>query len=178
MEQLFFWMSTLMTVGGAILVASSKNLMHACIFLLMSLLGVAGLYITLSADFVAATQLMVYVGGVVILMIFAIMLTGGAHNQEKNLNRFGFESIPLMGSNKSFVIAAINVVVLAITAGKLLINAINRFKHSESTIVYKSTVEEIGVKLLTDHVLVFEISSVLLLGALIGASIVARPGRE
>ena len=51
--------------------------MHACIYLLMSLIGTAGLYFTLGADFLGATQLVVYVGGVVILMLFAVMLTGG-----------------------------------------------------------------------------------------------------
>jgi NADH-quinone oxidoreductase subunit J len=178
METAFFWLSTFLTVGGALMVAFSKNVMHACIFLLTCFLGVAGLYVTLSADFVAATQLMVYVGGVVILMIFAVMLTGGAQNDNKNLNRFGFESVPLMGNSKSFIVAGINVVVLTVIAGKILINAINRYQTANTTVVYKSTVEEIGIKLLTDHVLVFEISSVLLLGALIGASIVARPARE
>ncbi len=75
--EILFAMSAILTLGGATGVVISKNIMHACIYLLASLIGIAGLYATLGADFVAVTQIMVYVGGVVILMLFAIMLTGG-----------------------------------------------------------------------------------------------------
>ena len=61
--------------------------MHACVSLLTVLFGVAGLYATLSADFLAATQLVVYVGGVVILMLFAIMLTGGGSSNDNTFDR-------------------------------------------------------------------------------------------
>ena len=62
---ILFLVSALFSVLGAVGVVVTKNIMHACVYLLMSLIGVAGLYLTLGADFVAATQLVVYVGGVV-----------------------------------------------------------------------------------------------------------------
>ena len=90
-DEIFFWISSFLTVFGAIMVVFQKNLMHACIFLLCSLIGVTGLYITLSADFVAGTQLVVYVGGVIILMLFAIMLTGGNNTKTLAKIKLGFE---------------------------------------------------------------------------------------
>ena len=98
-----FLVSTLLTIGGALAVVYSKNLMHACIYLLASLFGVAGLYACLGADFLAATQLVVYAGGVVILMLFAIMLTGGSSTK---VNRYGLEKIPSMGNSKTFFFAS------------------------------------------------------------------------
>ena len=76
--------------------------MHNCVYLLGTLIGVAGLYVTLGADFVAATQLMVYVGGIVILMLFAVMLTGG--KEFIAVVRTGFQGIHHMGSKYTFTI--------------------------------------------------------------------------
>ncbi len=104
-----FLASALLTIGGAMAVVYSKNLMHACIYLLASLFGVAGLYACIGADFLAATQLVVYAGGVIILMLFAIMLTGGSGNR---VNKYGLllkqhrffqllECLQLMGQHRS-----------------------------------------------------------------------------
>ena len=82
-DDILFYISAFITCFGAILVVLERNLMHACIYLLMSLIGVSGLYFTLGADFIGATQLVVYVGGVIILMLFAVMLTGGGLENKK-----------------------------------------------------------------------------------------------
>jgi NADH-quinone oxidoreductase subunit J len=166
-----FILSTLLTVLSTLAVVFEKNLMHACIFLLGSLIGIAGLYLSLGAEFVAATQLMVYVGGVVILMLFAIMLTGGKDFVSKAQKILGL--IPAMGNMKSYIIGGLVAVVFMIVQGKLLIRVFENSK--EVNLKYESTVERIGESLLTDHVLAFELSSVLLLGALVGAAIIARP---
>lgn len=168
-----FLLSAVLTLGGAFAVVYSKNLMHACIYLLASLFGVAGLYVCIGADFLAATQLVVYAGGVVILMLFAIMLTGGASNK---INRYGLEKIPSMGNRKTFFIAGFAAVVTALILAKIILNAVkvNQLPLTEN----QPTVERIGTILATDHILAFEISSVLLLGALIGAAIISRPRKE
>ena len=70
-----FWVLAAITVGSALMVVAARNLIHAVVFLIVSFMGVAGLYITLSADFVAVTQILIYVGAISILMLFAIMLT-------------------------------------------------------------------------------------------------------
>lgn len=173
-ENFLFLLSASMTIVGALLVTYAKDLMHACIYLLVSLIGVAGLYACIGADFLAATQLVVYAGGVVILMLFAVMLTGGSSNK---INRFGLEKIKAMGNAKTFAAAGfvaflVSLVLLKIMAGVL--------KNAPSYTVQpnEATVEKIGMALATDHILAFEISSVLLLGALIGAAIISRPRRE
>ena len=169
-----FLLSAVLTVAGALLVVYSKNLMHACIYLLASLFGVAGLYACLGADFLAATQLVVYAGGVIILMLFAIMLTGGTANRT---NKYGLEKIPAMGNRKTFFVAGFAAIVSALIIIKVTIPV---FKNTANIVETANapTVERLGTLLATDHILAFEISSVLLLGALIGAAVISRPRKE
>lgn len=161
-------------MSGAVGVAASKNIMHSCVYLLASLLGVAGLYITLGADFVGVVQLVVYVGGVVVLMVFAVMLTGGA---KEKTNRRGPVKIPSMGNRRTFITALFCVLVAGLSVYRILQGV---FKESAPAApdTFESTVDKLGILLVTDHVLAFEIVSVLLLGALIGAAMIARPERR
>lgn len=173
-SQLFFMFSALLTVGGALAVLASKQIMHACVYLLCSLIGVAGLYVTLGADFVAATQLVVYVGGVVILMLFAVMLTGG---EEDKVNKLGLEKIPSMGNTKTYIIGFLTSLVFLWSVFKLISGVVST-RGSATLDPIEPTVSNIGMLLISDHVLAFEISSVLLLGALVGAAVIARPAKE
>ena len=173
-ENILFFMSAFFVLGGASMVVLSKNLMHACIFLLFTLFGVAGLYLTLGADFLAAAQLVVYAGGVVILMLFGIMLTGGTENRE---NRFGIEKIPGMGSVKTYIFAGVSILFIGTMVLRIISNYMKNYQQGELP-EYVTTVEKIGHVLLTDHILAFEISSILLLGALIGAAMTARPRKS
>src|SRR3972149_7297725 len=70
-----FWVLSATTIGGALMVAAVRNLIHAFLFLVLSFIGVAGLYLTLSADFIAVVQVLIYAGAIAVLMLFAIMLT-------------------------------------------------------------------------------------------------------
>lgn len=167
-----FLISTALTLGGAVMVLYTKNIMHSCIFLLASLIGVSGLYATLGADFVAVTQLMVYVGGIVILMLFAVMLTGGKDFVSRAQSLLGLT--PAMGNKWSYTIGGLVSLVFAATTVKLVFTMGQTTKIATNT-SFNSTVNEIGKLLLRDHVLAFELSSVLLLGALVGAAIIARP---
>lgn len=169
-----FLLSAALTVGGAGAVVYSQNLMHACIYLLASFFGVAGLYACIGADFLAATQLVVYAGGVVILMLFAIMLTGGTGN---NINRYGLEKIAAMGNKKTYFFAGITAILASLVVLKIIANVL-REESSAVLTVNAPTVERIGTILATDHILAFEISSVMLLGALIGAAVISRPRKE
>jgi NADH-quinone oxidoreductase subunit J len=173
-NDIIFIVSATLTVLSALAVVFEKNLMHACIFLLGSLIGVSGLYLSLGAEFVAVTQLMVYVGGVVILMLFAIMLTGGKDFVSKAQKILGL--LPSMGNKKTYGIGILVAIFFASMLGKLIIGVSST--TGDKNITYESTIEKIGESLLTDHVLAFELSSVLLLGALIGAAIIARPKRR
>jgi NADH-quinone oxidoreductase subunit J len=170
-----FILSALLTIMGAAGVVVVKNIMHACVYLLVSLIGVAGLYVTLGADFVGAVQLVVYVGGVVILMLFAVMLTGG--DKADFFNKFGFEKTSAMGTMKTYLVAGFTALVFFLSVGKIIFEMV-KVKPLKEVGPYATTVENLGQLLLTDHVLAFEVSSVLLLGALIGAAIIARPKRS
>lgn len=173
---LLFLVSALLTVGGAIAVAVTKNIMHSCIFLLASLIGMAGLYATIGADFVAVTQIMVYVGGIVILMLFAVMLTGGKDFVSRAQNLLGLA--PAMGNKWTYVTGLFVGLVFILTNVKLLINVFQAYPAKALGNEYPSTVNAIGHLLVKDHVLAFELSSVLLLGALVGAAIIARPKKQ
>lgn len=158
----------------AISVAVTKNIMHACIYLLGCLIGVAGLYVTLGADFVAATQFMVYVGGVVILGLFAVMLTGGRTDDSQN--KLGVFLSPIMGSKKTYIMGGVTSLVFFLSIFGLLKNIYNITPLAPTNLgEFTPTTEAIGSLLLTDHVLAFELSSILLLGSLVGAAIIARP---
>lgn len=173
---LLFLMSALLTVGGAIAVCVTKNIMHSCIFLLASLIGMAGLYATLGADFVAVTQIMVYVGGIVILMLFAVMLTGGKDFVSRAQNLLGLA--PAMGNKWTYTVGLFVGLVFLATNVQLIINISNVFPDKTFGTEFPSTVSQIGHLLVKDHVLAFELSSVLLLGALVGAAIIARPRKQ
>lgn len=166
-----FLISAALTLSSAFMVVSTKNIMHACVYLLCTLLGVAGLYASMGAEFIAVTQIMVYVGGIVVLMLFAIMLTGG-----KDFKSRGQELLrlaPTMGNNKTYIVGAVLASALCISIYSVY--KISKGASSEALFSSSPTVDQLGKLLLTDHVLVFELSSVLLLGALVGAAIIARP---
>lgn len=173
---ILFLMSALLTVGGAIAVAVTKNIMHSCIFLLASLIGMAGLYATLGADFVAVTQIMVYVGGIVILMLFAVMLTGGKDFVSRAQNLLGLA--PAMGNRWTYGIGILVGAVFLATNVNLIMNITTVHANKDFATSFPSTVNKIGHLLVKDHVLAFELSSVLLLGALVGAAIIARPKKQ
>ena len=169
-----FLISATITVVCASMVLATKNIMHSCIFLLGSLIGVAGLYATLGADFVAVTQIMVYVGGIVILMLFAVMLTGGKDFVSKAQNLLGL--IPSMGNKWTLGVGTLVGITFVLTNIKV-VQSLMEMSPKTNDGSFKSSVNEIGFLLVKEHVLAFEISSVLLLGALIGAAIIARPKR-
>jgi NADH-quinone oxidoreductase subunit J len=174
--QILFLCSAFLTVGSAIAVAVTRNLMHSCVFLLGSLIGIAGLYATLGADFVAVTQIMVYVGGVVILMLFAVMLTGGKDFVSRAQNLLGLA--PSMGNKWTYALGGLVGLVFILTNVNLIVNVANSTPVKAFGSEYPSTVNEIGHLLVKNHVLAFELSSVLLLGALVGAAIIARPRKQ
>ncbi|MES2528387.1 MAG: NADH-quinone oxidoreductase subunit J [Bdellovibrionota bacterium] len=174
--QVLFLLSAALTIGCGIAVAVTRNLMHSCVFLLGTLIGIAGLYATLGADFVAVTQIMVYVGGIVILMLFAVMLTGGKDFVSRAQNLLGLA--PSMGNKWTFALGGLVGVVFILTNIKLMMSVAGTLPVKTINNELPSTVSEIGHLLVKDHVLAFELSSVLLLGALVGAAIIARPRKQ
>lgn len=157
-DVLFFALAVL-TVAGAAAVALARNILHSALGLLGALLGVGGLYVYLSADFVAVTQLLIYIGGVLILILFAIMLT----------SRITEVTI----SNTSFGLAGGVALFVAVAPVLLAVALVTPWAVREPGALVPSTVA-IGNGLLTRWLLPFEVASLVLLAALIGAVVIAR----
>ena len=156
-----FYAAAAMTVGSAILVAILPNILYAAVALLFSFAGVAGLYVLLSADFLAATQVLVYVGGILVLLLFAVFLS----------NRIA--DVKLTNPTHFRLPAAAICLVLF---GVLSYAAVST-PYAVKKGVYLPTTADIGELLMTRYLLPFEVASVLLLAALIGAALLSRPDR-
>ena len=79
-----FWVLAAITVGSALAVFAARDLIHAIVYLIVSFLGMAGLFITLSADFIAVAQILIYAGAISVLFVFAVMLTPLASRDNSN----------------------------------------------------------------------------------------------
>ncbi len=158
---LAFWSLSAITIGGALMIIVSRNLIHAVVFLILSFIGVAGLFITLSADFLALVQILVYVGAIAVLMLFAILLTprAGRDNEENSLR---YPAMVLMG----LVIAAGTFIALETDWGPMREAAVG------------TQAKIIGESLINSYVLPFEIGAVMLTAALVGAIALAREDDE
>tara|TARA_B100000401_G_C52152745_1_gene414944 strand:- start:6 stop:494 length:489 start_codon:yes stop_codon:yes gene_type:complete len=159
MTEFVFWIVTSVTIISALGVVLSNQLIYSAISLLFTLFGIAGLYVFLWADFMTGIQLLVYVGGILTLIIFGIMLTNK------------ISSARLSQTNMQQGIGSVVSLWLLIVLS-LVISKTNWYSASSSEPV--STVDKIGTLLMTKHLLAFEGISLLLLGALIGAAILAR----
>lgn len=139
-----------------------RNLLHAVVFLVLAFIAMAGLFITLSADFLAVAQVLIYAGAVSILMVFAIMLTPLADRNNAN-SLYVLPGLALGGALATIIgFVAIEVDWRQLTDGSLDARS------------FATTANDIGSALLGPYVLAFEVASVLLLAALIGAIVLVR----
>ncbi len=160
-----FYVFALITVISAIIVVFSRNIMYAAFSLLFTFFGVAALYVLLNADFLAVTQVLIYVGGILVLLLFGVMLTNKAISVD--IKSGALQTGPAL-------------VVTAIVAGTLagLFYSTWRATPPAAAPVRATTTTGIGEKLMTSYVLPFEVASVILLVALIGAAFMARKHRQ
>jgi NADH-quinone oxidoreductase subunit J len=157
-----FYVLAVLTLGSALMVAMVRDLVHAVLFLILSFVGVAGLYITLSADFVAVVQVLIYAGAISVLMLFAILLTPRSARDNAAV------------SYK----APISLVAGLIGAVIIFVGLKTDWPTVEDEDRFQSTAREIGAALLDPFVLPFEVASVLLVVAMVGAIILVRPSSE
>ena len=162
MADLVFWLIAAFTIVSALVVVLNNQLLYSAVALLFTLFGVAALYVFLWADFIAGVQLIVYIGGILVLIIFGIMLT----------NRIS--SVRLSQTNVQQGIGGVVSIWLLILLG--LVVSKTSWLESPSVEPVGSTVHDIGVLLFTKYLLPFEAVSLLLLGALIGAALLSREG--
>ena len=155
---LVFILLALLTIVPAIWVVFSPNIVHAGFALLFTLLGAAGLYAYMGADFIAVTQVMVYIGGVLVLVLFTVMMTRVPHGKRAN---YGLDRYVPAG-------------VLALAVFGLLYKTITSVEWGASQTEAVPTVAEIGTNFMTSYIFPFEYVSLVLLAAMIGAAILSR----
>src|SRR5512143_1411014 len=159
-----FFVFALITVVSAFIVVFSRSIIYAAFSLLFTFFGVAGLYVLLQADFLAVTQVLIYVGGILVLLLFGVMLTSNVVSVE--LKTGTIHAVP----------ALVLVAILAGTFAGLFYSTWKGTATPSTTAT--STIKPIGELLMTGYLLPFEIASVILLIALIGAAMMARRTRS
>ena len=154
----FYMVAALMVVGGISMVFA-RNMIRSALLLILVLGSVAVLYVVLSADFLAVAQLLVYVGAIAVLMLFALMLTPN----QVDLSGGTSEAQKISAALTAIVVAAISIGVVVTHPWNLRTSALNI-----------ETADRIGMLLLNTYVLPFWIASILLTVGLIGAIVIAR----
>lgn len=162
-----FYILSAIVLGGALMMVASRNMVHSVVWMVVSFIGVAGLFVMLHAEFVAAVQVLVYAGGIVVLFLFVIMLVNvGEIRQIEYLHR-------------QWLPASLLALVLFAELGFLLwASGRGAGPSDEATEAalrgMGGNTETIGMTLYQQYLLPFEIASVLLLVAMIGAIYLAR----
>lgn len=165
----------ILTLVSALGVLWSRNVLYSAFGLILTFLGVAALYVLAGADFLAVAQIMVYVGGILVLLVFGVMLTNQADSQRRagpptvlTEHRWRLRGVLVAGG-----IFALLTTVLVKADFLALEQA--RFEPTEAA---ATVVPQTGLLLMTDYGLPFEIAGILLLVALIGAAYLAKKGGE
>ncbi len=155
-----FYFFAVITVGSGVVVVFSRNIIYSAFALLFTFFGVAGLYVLLNADFIAVVQLLIYVGGILVLLLFAVMLTNKVISVDMKTGML--QTVP--GSIVVGLLAGVLCAIFTITDWKIV--------HGATPVA--STTNAIGELFMTTYVLPFEVASIVLLVALIGAAFIAR----
>ncbi len=160
---LIFYLFAVITIVSAVIVVSAKNIVYAAFSLLFTFFGVSGLYVLLAADFIAIVQVMVYIGGILILLLFGVMLT---HK---------ITSVDIKTGTIQLIPALIIIGVFAAILIGLMYSTHWATNPAEIPV---TTTKTLGNILVTEYVLVFELLGILLLVAMIGAATIARRDGE
>jgi NADH-quinone oxidoreductase subunit J len=166
--QALFYVFALLTVSSALGILLFRNILYSASCLLLTFLGVAGLYVLAGADLIAVVQIVIYVGGVLVLLIFGVMLTQKSSQDNlssKLYNRF----IGISAAGSLFGLLMIAILKANVNTLEWIVQA-----QSSTPSAQKSSVSGIGIGLMTDFVLPFEVAGILLLVALIGAAYIAK----
>ncbi|HXW89657.1 MAG TPA: NADH-quinone oxidoreductase subunit J [Terriglobales bacterium] len=158
----FFYFLSFLTLASAILVITRKNAVHSALALILGLLAQAGLYLMLYAPFVAGVQIILYAGGIMVLFLFVIMLVNLERAQkEEQFNRQWLAGILAAGALGALLVAVF-------LKGRAL------FPASTQPIAEASNTQQVGELLYGPYMFAFEIASLLLLVAMIGAVVMAK----
>jgi NADH-quinone oxidoreductase subunit J len=163
LPNLFFYVLAGIILASAILTITRRNAIHATIWLVVTLLGVAGLYLHQQAEFLAAVQVLVYIGGITVLFLFVIMLV--------NLD----EMARMRQFNRQWTIAMVCALVVLAEFGYFIYRGTDAFYFAQAAGgSLRPNTQLIALALYRDYMLPFEIASLLLLVAMIGAVVMAK----
>jgi NADH-quinone oxidoreductase subunit J len=160
-QPLAFWIISFVMIASAILVVTLRNIFHCALFLVLTLFCVAGIYVLLNAEFLAAAQVLIYVGAVAILMIFAVMLTSNLAGQR--ISQTSENGLIAFFVSGFFVVGVVTLIYYT-----------TKIWNRATTPPPDENILIIGKSLMTKYMLPFEVVSVLLLSAMIGAIVLAR----
>lgn len=164
-QALVFYGLAAFILGFAVLVVSTQNTVHSVLFLVLNFLFVAALYVTLGAEFLAVIQVLVYAGGIVVLYLFVVMLVNLKRPPEQHQDR----------RRQGRLAMALSGAVLAELAAILLYSFADVPAAGQTPVqVQGGNVETVGWLLYTDYLIPFELASILLLVAMIGAIVLAK----
>jgi NADH-quinone oxidoreductase subunit J len=165
-DTVLFYIFAVMVLGGALLTITRRNAVHSAISLIVSLLGVAGLYLLQKAEFLFAVQIVLYIGGIMVLFLFVIMLV--------NLDQAAKER----QFNKQWLIALIAAGLVGAQIGWFIYKGKDAFTIAATAMPGASAgegnTEEIARVLFSEYLVPFEIASVLLLVAVVGSVVMAK----
>ena len=159
--EVIFLLLSLVAVGSALLVVTTRNMVHAALWLVVALGAIAGCFLVLAAEFVAWVQVLIYVGAVVVLLLFALMLTKAPTGPQPDLNV------------RRVVPSALVAVLVAALLGTTVVAGFSGVRIDLDNAVVGSA-EVTGATIFQTWVLPFEVLSVLLLSALVGAIVLSR----
>lgn len=169
-QSIAFIVFALFSLGGALGVVTTRNLIHATLYLILSLFGAAGFFVLLSAPFLAAVQVLVYIGAIAILIVFAVMLTRSMTRIRDLYNRQWLLSGIVAGLLFVLLLAGIILPVFGVNGprGNLPVSEV----VVDTVDLGKALVDQ------NQYVLPFEVASLLLTAAMIGAIVIARDDQE
>jgi NADH:ubiquinone oxidoreductase subunit 6 (subunit J) len=156
-----FYSLEFLAAVSAICILFTKNVFYGALLLIVCLLSVAGIYILTNAEFIAVTQILIYAGGVLVLIIFGVMLTSKISGK------------PLIVNNQNWFAGSLVGLSFLILLFKLFYETNFYTSHQVAKESNYHAINQIGILTMTDYVLPFEVAGILLLVALIGAAVVA-----
>ena len=165
LDTILFYAFALLVLGGGVLTITRRNAVHSAVWLIVSLLGVAGLYLQQQAEFLFAVQIVLYVGGIMVLFLFVIMLV--------NLDQAARER----QFNRQWLVALVAVAAVGAEIGYFLYRGAGAFHVAEAPAALAQNVgntELVADSLFSEYLLPFEIASILLLVAVVGSVIMAK----
>jgi NADH:ubiquinone oxidoreductase subunit 6 (subunit J) len=160
LSDLAFWVLSVLLVGSALAVVLSKNLFHAVLWLALALTGTAGIFLLLNAEFLAAVQLLLYAGGIITIVVFAIVVTERLVGER------------LSQTNRGVVSGALVAMALLV----VIVNTLMQRELPSTPLPQLTDITRLmGEQVLTTFVLPFELLALLMLVAMLGAIYFARP---